>query len=265
MNLPTIIEKQAFQSLPLNLQGYAEARLEQPVKQMNDNYLRGECLKIISISYSEQAMFNIEPEILAHQKNALLDELRGSNKFTELTLSEIKRAFKMGIRGESGPFFGMCAKTYHQFLKHYYEKPERIQSMKEYLRMLEDNKSTELSPDEKLRRNKEACVWAFNQYKETKEIPLGHYKFYQTLLDLGLIKWTKEEKTAISSPIKKQYQTEVESSRKRGKISSSQLADIMLSLDSNPTLISRVRKEALKKYFNNLITSKTDLKNLLCL
>jgi len=249
----------------LNLQEYAGARIEPTVSSINDLNLKDKCLKLIQVSYTEQAQFNTEPEILAHQRNALFDELRTNSKFKGLTWSEVQRAFKMGIRGESGPFFGMCAKTYHQFLKHYYEKPERIESMKEYLKMIEDNKSHELTPDEKLKRNKEACVWAFNQYKETKEIPLGHYKFYQTLMDLGLIKWTKEEKTAISAPIKTKYQAEVETSRKRGKISSSQLADIMLSLDSNPTLISRVRKEALKKYFDILIINKTDLKNLLCL
>lgn len=263
MNLPTLIEKQAFQKLPLNLQEFAGARLEPPVSEINDLNLKDKCLKLIQVSYTEQAQFNTEPEILAHQRNALFDELRTNSKFKELTLSEVKRAFKTGIRGESGPFFGMCAKTYHQFLKHYYEKPERVESMKQYLELMNQENKVELTAEEKLKKNKEACVWCFEEYKKTKQIPNGHYKFYQTLLDLGLIKWTKEEKKAISTPIKTQYEKELETSKKRGHISTSQLAELLITLDSNPTLISRVRKVALAKYFDNLIKEGIELKTII--
>lgn len=262
--MSNLVKKTEIDSLPLGLRSFAERRVgNPPFKSYRISEQKGFCLDVITKLHAAYGERGNDAEILFFQSNELLNAL--SDKYGELTLNEIEKALEMLISGEAGQVFGLNKRSYYQALKYYFELPQRTESMKEYLRMLEDNKSTELSPDEKLRRNKEACVWAFNQYKETKEIPLGHYKFYQTLLDLGLIKWTKEEKTAISAPIKKQYQTEVESSRKRGKISSSQLADIMLSLDSNPTLISRVRKEALKKYFNNLITSKTDLKNLLCL
>lgn len=260
MNLSTLIEKNAFELLPLNLKEVTEARLEAPVKELSDIFLKGKCLDLITVSYSEQAQFNIEPQILAHQRDALLAELRDSNKFKELTWSEVQRAFKTGIRGESGPFFGMCAKTYHQFLKHYYEKPERIEGMRQYLALMETINKPEPSESEKKQKNFEACEWAFETYKNTGVIPNGHFKFYQTLMDLGLIKWTPEEKKAISGPIKLEYQKELESKKKNGHINASQLAELMISLDSNATLISRVRKEALKRYFDKLKNENLNLK-----
>lgn len=262
MNL-TIIEKQAFEKLPANLQNFAKARIEPPVKNISDIELKGKCLDIIGVAYAEQGQFGIEVNILTFQKECLFTELRTNSKFKELTLSEVRSAFKNGIRGDSGPFFGMCAKTYHQFLKHYYEKPERVESMKQYLELMNQENKVELTAEEKLKKNKEACVWCFEEYKKTGNIPNGHYKFYQTLLDLGLIKWTKEEKKAISTPIKTQYEKELETSKKRGHISTSQLAELLITLDSNPTLISRVRKVALAKYFDKLIKEGIELKTII--
>ena len=109
----------------------------------------------------------------------------------------------------------------------------------------------------------DACIWCFNEYKNTGLVPAGHFKFYQILMDFGLIKWTKEEKQAISGPIKEQYVKEIEQDRKRGRITKLNHTDIMSSLETNPTLISRVRKAALKKYFDSYATIEITKEELL--
>lgn len=261
MNLPTQIEKQAFSKLPDGLKPFAEARIEPPVKSINDLKLKNECLNIITISYSEQAQFNVESSILTHQTKALYDELRSHSKFRELTLTEVKNAFKVGIRGESGPFFGMCAKTYHQFLKHYYDKPERVKAMNEYLKLINVTNKEELSPEEKLKKSKEACLWFFKEYKETKILPNGHYSLYDTLWSFGLLRMPPEQKKAVKTKITQEYVKAIESAKKRGRISSVQLKDILGNLDSNPTLKGMLRKEAIIIYFNELITNNKSLEN----
>lgn len=261
MNLPTVKEKEAFSKLPDGLKSFAEARIEPPVKNINDLKLKKECLDIITISYSEQGQFNIESQILTHQTKALYDELRSHSKFRELTLTEVKNAFRVGIRGESGPFFGMCAKTYHQFLKHYYEKPERTNAMNEYLKLISITNKEELSPEEKSKRNKESCLWFFNEYKTNKTLPAGHYSLYNTLWDLGLLRLPLEQKTAIKTKITKEYTKAMESAKKRGRVSIKQLKDILENLESNPTLKGMLRKEAIIQYFDELLKNNKSLED----
>lgn len=263
MNQLTTIEKNAFDKLPLNLREFTVARVEKPIKEYTDNELKKQLYDIIAISYTEQAQFNIEPSMLAFQRDALFNEIKSSTKFKELTLSEVKKAFTIGIRGESGPFFGMCAKTYHQFLKYYHEKPERVEGMKLYLELMNAETKTELTPSEKRAKSFDAVEYFFKEYKETGKILTGHYQIYQFLMDEGKIKWTKEEKNAISGPIKEAYKKEIEQSYKRGKVRKTDYELILSSLESNPTLIGRVRKEALTRYFNKLINEGKELISLI--
>lgn len=248
--------------IPLGLRSFASARVGiPPYKNLSDRDKTSSCYDLITKVHASHGHQGNDPKVLAFQTQELKDCLK--DKYGELTVLEIQIAFEMLIAGEFGAYMGLYKKSYYQALKGYYEKPQRAESMKQYLAIVETESKAELSPDEKLRRNKEACVWCFEEYKKTGNIPNGHYKFYQTLLDLGLIKWTKEEKKAISTPIKSQYEKELETSKKRGHISTSQLAELLITLDSNPTLISRVRKVALAKYFDNLIKEGIELKTII--
>ena len=260
MNLPTLIEKTAFEKLPENLKAFTELRLEPPVSKINDIELKGKCLEIIGLSYAEQGQMGIEPNILAFQRDTLFSELRASNKFRTLTLSEVRSAFKMGIRGESGPFFGMCAKTYHQFLKHYFEKPERVEGMKQYLALIEAPKTSEKPFHIKLQETKESCLKAFLEYRNTRSLPFTAFAYYDFLRnDLKLIDWTKEEKAEIRKQAEIEYEGTLREKKQQRIIKKEQMVEMMLNLTTNATFLNTIKKIALKRYFDNCILKQFDL------
>lgn len=257
MNL-TIIEKNAFEKLPLGLKNFTKARLEPPVSKIADSELKGKCLDIISVAYAEQGQYGIEAEILTFQKECLFAELRTNSKFKELTLSEVRNAFREGIRGESGPFFGMCTKSYHQFLKHYYEKPERVEGMKQYLELMNQENKVELSLEEKKAKDKKALIWYFSEYKRTGKLGPGSFTFYQTLWDLRLLKFTEEEIADIKKVAQQRidaYETE-KPNRNKAKFMGAILKE-------TPTPKSEQRKEALKRYFDSLISKGIELESII--
>lgn len=259
MNL-TIIEKKAFEKLPANLQNFAKARIEPPVKNISDIELKGKCLDIIGVAYAEQGQFGIEVNILTFQKECLFTELRTNSKFKELTLSEVRSAFKNGIRGDSGPFFGMCAKTYHQFLKHYYEKPERVESMKQYLELMNQENKPELTAEEKKQKSKEALVWYFSEYKRTKKLGSGSYAMYESLYyGFGLCRFSDVEALDLKNSVQKKWD-EYESQPKKNHYKAMFEGEI---LEQAPTLKGNLRKEALKRYFDKLITEGIELKTII--
>lgn len=260
MNLPTLIEKQAFKKLPLNLQEYVSLRLEPPVKELNHTVLKDKCHNLISISFIEQAQYSVESKILAHQRDTLLDELRTVKAFGSLTWSEVEKAFKTGIRGESGQFFGMCAKTYHQFLKYYVGKPERVEGMKQYLELMNQENKVELTPEQKKQKSKEALVWYFNEYKRTKKLGSGSFAMYESLYyGFGLCRFSEVEALDLKNSVQKKWD-EYEKNPKKNHYKAMFEGDI---LEQAPTLKGNLRKEALTRYFDKLIKEGIELETII--
>lgn len=252
MNLPTTLEKEAFNKLPESLKPFVQARLEQVVKTLTDNDLKHKCLDIITQAFAEQGQFNIDNKILSTQIEALFTELRTQAPFKGLTLSEVKNAFKTGIRGETGLFFGMCAKTYHQFLKHYAEKKERSEGMRKYLDLLNEPKRVEKPLATKMAETAESYNRALEHYKKTKEMPYTSFAFYDYLVnDLKIEVVSKEDKFKIAKQAETEYTTELKVKKGQGLIRCEQYESIITSLSSNPTLKNRMKKLALKKYWDD--------------
>lgn len=256
----TVIEKTAFNKLPESLRPFTEARIEKPIKNIHDIELKGKCLEIIGVSFAEQGQMGIEPSVMAFQRDCLFTELRSNSRFGTLTLTEVRNAFKMGIRGESGPFFGMCPKTYHQFLKYYYDRPERIEGMKQYLALIEEPKRTEKPLHVKLDETAKSCLNAFEHYKQTKELPFacgGYYNFLWK--DKGVIKWDKKERAEIKDEAEKSYVIELKSKKASGKISQNAYEVILSGLDTDPSLVQKMKRIALKRYFDKCIKEGIEL------
>lgn len=134
-NQLTIREKNITKSLPASYREMVELRQEAPISKINDLALTDWCLQIITVAFTESSPNGqIDSDILSFQAGQLKNELTG--KYTQLTISELKTAFKRGIRGEAGQYFGMCARTYNQFIKWFYHLPERQEGWMKYLNLL---------------------------------------------------------------------------------------------------------------------------------
>lgn len=257
----TNIVKYDFERIPESLKGYALNRVgKKAIKDLTEHEVKNACNSIIAVSFAEIGQFKVDTPMLQFQSETLFKELRG--RYKDLTLDELKEAFKMGIRNEFGQYFGLCAKTYNLFIKSYYERPERAEAMKQVLRMIDKPESKHYTEEQKEMLVKQGCLQAFNEYYESKKLPFVIAPIYDYLWqNRGLIKWTEEERNDIWQTALKAYEGELRKRRDEGEINSFQMKQILANLNGelNRTFINKVKAEGLKRFFDKLITNNQKL------
>lgn len=257
----TISEKSAFDKLPPSLRDFTVARVETPFKELNNYQKTQGALEVISGAYVDlnTKFKNAEEEsdVKSFQTQFLIKELSG--QYGSLTLSEIKRAFYMGVRNEFNTekeqWYSMCPATYHFFLKKYYNLPQRTEGMKQYLELVKGENKVELTPEEKKDKSKKALVWYFNEYKRTKKLGSGSFAMYESLYyGFGLCRFKNSEVEEIKKTAQQNLDNYEEEKPNKNK------AKLMgLILKEPPTLKTELRKEALTRYFDNLIKQGIEL------
>lgn len=255
-------EKQAFQSLNDIQQYYVRLKLEPPIAAIkSQSDIKRACLDIITKSMMDNSPNGqTDTKILQFQTETLYNELSG--KFKSLTLSEIKEAFRLGIRGETGPFFGMCAKTYHQFIKHWFEREERGKAWELYISKVNGWKLAEKPALDKSFFFR-ACEKAFTRYRERKEMPEVPFSLYD------FIKEYTGEETLIDRLDYPKIKIEAERIYKE-KIKHSALKEMAREWkliadethpDFNKVYANSIKEVATKYYFESLIKqNKTTIK-----
>jgi len=186
-------------------------------------------------------------ETLAFQTSALLEAI--TERFGTLTISEVAEAMKCGVRGDFGAYFGLCAKSYYQFLKAYQELPERSKSWTAYLDAVEKNQLSDkpvVFDREYLERSARN---AFSDYKESGRLPFIPHAVYDTIKDLtGLPTLiTQSDWPEVKAQAKKELSAKIPRNMKP-------LESALLSMD-NRTFEFTCKKIALKLYFDSLITA----------
>jgi hypothetical protein len=151
---------------------YVKLRAGYPsVKDLHENEVKSACAEILAIADFDMSSFREKPsqqdtqkqaQVLKFQTEAFFKEIRG--KFRQFTIPELKEAFRRGVRGEAGQYFGLCPKTYHQFMEWYFELEERVTAWNKYLNSGEqdqEQKPIKFSPAQW----REFALAAFNNYK----------------------------------------------------------------------------------------------------
>lgn len=229
------------------------------VKDLSESTIMHELSDIIKRSHFESTtnIGAMDEKMLFAQSQALRAELKG--RFEALTLLEVKEAFRLGIRGESGPYFGLCAKTYHQFLKWYFDLPERGKAWTEYLdycqAMQISDKPVYYTED----FFKKAAVSAFEDYKLSGKMPYTAAAMYNVIKEqLGVETLIlQDDWNAIRSEGIRNYESQIkEENRNRGNFK--RVYNLDLSMD-NSSVKSAVMKVALRYYFDRLIENKQTL------
>lgn len=194
--------------------------------------------------------------ILRAQAEALYIEFKG--RFLELTLPEVKEAFNLGVRGASGPYFGFCSKTYHQFLKHYIDQPERGRAWLAYLEEIHKNKRVDKPIYYTEAQFKAMAIEAFKEYQKDGTMPpVAGY----CALCYDFIKKSKGEETLIDrldwdeikELAKRSYSNDMNHGRRK-----SELLDLDYSI-SNRSFEFHIKKHGLRFYFDMLIKSGKEL------
>lgn len=249
---------QNIANLPTHLQKFAELRIgKTPFRNLKPMQQSKVCLDIITKSLAATGNKGEDENLLVFQSNELKDCLK--DKYGELTADEILKALDMLIAGDFGPYMGLYKKSYYQALKGYYEIPERSQSMKQYLAIIEAPKTSEKPLELKIKETKESVLKAFNEFKETGNLPFTAFAYYDFLKEQGKFNWTREEKLEMNNQAEKEYEGILRERKSKGVIKPSQMADLMLNLNTNATFKNICKRIALKRYFDQLINEGKEL------
>lgn len=166
-----VVKDQILEALPVEYRELVSLRIgKQDCKSMHEIMLKKECLNIITRSFTYSTPNGqTDSKILEHQTSELFEAIRRG--FGSLTIDEVRVAFKRGLDGLYGPYYGMCGKTYNQFLKGFASNPERSKAWMEYLNEVEKPKTLEVPQHIKIEKNREALVKVYQEYKKTGKLP----------------------------------------------------------------------------------------------
>lgn len=234
------------------------------VKDLDEFTLKKECASVIARAFTYSTPNGqTEVSILQHQTIELFNALKG--KYATLTIPEVQRAFKMGLDNEFGQYYGMCGKTYSQFLKGFFEIPTRSKAWLTYLEGIEKPVIEEVSEDVKKIRAKQYLQKRFKGYKETGEIGFMAWSAYDLIKEFkGLQSLvSKEEFLNIFKSIEEHFTLEIKKEIKKAEIRKEDTDELRKFLKTGvinyKPCQEKVKEIALKNYFDKLITNNQTL------
>lgn len=237
------------------------------VKAISVNTVKIALTDILTNAYFDMGLKEgANAQTLQFQVEACYRELKG--ELADLTIPEIREAFRLGVRGEAGQFIGMCPQTYNKFLKWFHKLPERQKSWVDYLDMIDKTGPRSEKPKELTKENlKEAALRAFEDYKKSGKLPFVPHAIYDTIKELtgaetliDRLDWDK-----IKTEAKLSYSEQTRKASSKPRSVQKQMAEVgtLLKLDyslNNRSFEFHVKKIGLKYYFDTLISKGGDLK-----
>lgn len=241
--------KYDFERIPESLKGYALNRVgKKAIKDLTEHEVKNACNSIIAISFAEIGQFKVDTPMLQFQSETLFKELRG--RYKDLTLDELKEAFKMGIRNEFGQYFGLCAKTYNLFIKSYYERPERAEAMRVYLDLnRQEIVKDKPTPEQQNEILKKGIKLAYEVYVKSGELPFYSAPYYDYLKKNNLVNWSKEQIEEMKIEAETEYRGRLIEDRDNRVINTLQYKAIIENLNTNQTFKNVCKKIGLKYWF----------------
>lgn len=253
-------EQKAFESLTSLQQYYVALKSEKPISELSDQVVKQSCIDIIT----RGMMFispNGQPEFktIQFQTQELYEQVSGPYK--SLTLSEVKECFRRGLAGDYGQYFGMCGKSYVQFLKAWFDNGERNKAFQQYL----DNINGWRRADKPVIIDKaffhKACEDAYKDYKVKGVMPTVPFSLYDIVKEYTGLKSLIAQGTGnqIRDEGRKDYTEKIRSSSlkkmaKDWKLDSRPtLKDGSPNPDYNQVYANSIKSVALKYYFDSLI------------
>lgn len=230
------------------------------IKTFEEKYLTNCLLALIAKTYLQSGQF------LTGEKKEMtdltIDELSSDFKKYNgnLSFQEIEIAFKNGVKGEYGEYFGLNNKTYFQWVNGYAYGEKRLKVKK----ALSDAKEKANQPIVKKSEQeaneimKNAVLKSFEDFKKGAVIFDGGNVKYNYLVKLELLNFSKERKNEILLQVTNKIKLEAVENKNRAESISQTLGKIL-----EETIISESKKECLKVYFKDLLDTGFELSELL--
>lgn len=240
-----------------------QLRVGQPANNtLTEVQLKRECLSIISRSFLYSTPNGqTEQTVLEFQT---LELLRILKRFGSLTIPEVQTAFRNGLDGIYGQYFGMCGKTYTQFLNGFMNNPERSKAWLDYLNDIDKPKVKEVPEKIKGELSKQFAIDIFNEYKQTGHLgmvgEIMGYRVYDFIKESKGVKTliTLEQFKEIDIKTRPEFEANVKKEKekaehKRDHDLAKALGDILINgVEKSKTLQTLQKKMALKVYFDGI-------------
>ena len=195
--------------------------------------------------------------------------------FNTYTIEDIKLAFKLGVRGELGEYYGLNAKTFYDWLKSY--KLKYITPVTNNVIALLPKKEVPPPPKEQVDANNKIIICnVLQDFVKTKQYTFNDFGnvMYEFLLRLGIINFSKDEKNEFLKQSRVQLRIELsdrnEQLTKLGKTfhkidlkKAFQEIEYESNKDYETQIIMLAKKNALKKFIETCADTEIDLENLI--
>ena len=197
------------------------------------------------------------------------------HNFNLYTLKDIELAFKLGVRGEMGEYYGLNPKTFYDWLKKY--KDKFLFPALEKVESLLPKKTVQEPPKEVVQgNNKEIVCNVLESFKQTKKYDFNDFgnMIYNFLERIGIINFSIQEKENIISESKIKFKLDLakrnEELNNLGKVY--QKIDLTKAFDelereSNKDYETQIKilakKIALQRFIENCAYDNIDLENII--
>lgn len=205
--------------------------------------------------------------------NALKEDI--FTNFNDYTIEDVKFAFKLGVNGELGEYYGLNPKTFYDWLKSYKTKFLHP-SIKNITPLIPKEIPKTPSQEEVFNINKNIICNFFDEYKKTNNYTFNDFgnMIYDFLNKIGLISFNEEEKAEILKESTSQLKIELANNNDRlnslGKVyhkidlkKAFQDIENRTSKDYNTQLYILAKKNALKRFIDYCVVSGVNLSNLI--
>lgn len=283
MNFVEFIKKQMelttnnpLSRLPQNYSDLASLRIgHKQLKDLGERQVMAECANILKRAFLYNSPNGqTDEQIIAFQTLELFNVLK---KFKLLTLPEVSKAFDIGLNNGYGQYFGMCGKTYHQFISGFYNSESRGKAWLAYLEEVEkpDPVKHKFMPE---REERTGCVNLFKRYKESGHMEQLSYAYYDTFCKywgrdyknmedkvIKTICWDKEARINIFKRSMSEAVNELKVQRAKlvslGDLVQAEVIDLQFKkgLDDLAIMKHRQKKYMLQWFFEELIREGVEL------
>lgn len=196
---------------------------------------------------------NVDNGFELHAAENLLNEF--ISRWPHAKHTEIELAFKKGVLGDYGEYFGINVKSLLGFWKSYIQSPELLQAKREWIKLMDEPKVAKTITNVDLT---ESILKAFEDFKKTGELPFTSSHYYIILCKLHNVKTLIKDKD-LRSTIREEAMKDYRASLVEKKINLKDRPqfDVLLKWcmeGKNPTYDTFSRKLALKYYFTECKT-----------
>lgn len=242
---------------------------EKSIRNIDSNYAGLKITQIINRTIFESG-FNSEkiniPELIVLVVQDIFSD------FSHLTVSEISTAFRKGIRGDYGDFYGISVRSFYVWLKAYHE---RLQEALEALTRINKPENDIVSDEKKKIYHKEwlkSHIADFERYKSGEEIDIYDYGhvLYNYCKKHGIGYLTEKEKDDLFDKGKDIILKNHSNEMAKSSVQLMEFRDVVSSIVSGEIntsvrnkIIAEAKRLAIIKIYDKLIQENIHIKDLI--